>query len=171
MVAHYPMLLRDSVRLHDAMDRFFGEPVLRTLATSSRSTGTYSIPVDVFMTEAEVVVIASTPGLGPDDLDVTIEKNVLTLSGLASNAAKSSNDEGAVWYLHENRYGQFRRMITLPAEVDADQADATFEHGVLRLRLPKAQSARPRQIKVRSASSAEVTAESSIPASEESDTA
>ena len=159
MVARYPMLLNDSVRLRDAVDRFFGEPLYKTIASSQRSVGTFSIPVDVFATDAEVFVFAAAPGLGPDDLDVTIDDNVLTLSGTVPNVAKSTEAEGATWYLHENDHGQFRRAITLPVEVDADQADATFENGILRLRLPKAEAARPRQIKVNSASPMEVAAE------------
>ena len=159
MVARYPMLLNDSVRLRDAVDRFFGEPLYKTIASSQRSVGTFSIPVDVFATDAEVFVFAAAPGLGPDDLDVTIDDNVLTLSGTVPNVAKSTEAEGATWYLHENDHGQFRRAITLPVEVDADQADATFENGILRLRLPKAEAARPRQIKVNSARPMEVAAE------------
>jgi HSP20 family protein len=159
MVARYPMLMNDSVRLRDAMDRFFGEPVFRTFATSQRSTGTFSIPVDVFATDSDVFVIASAPGLGPDELEVTIDENVLTLSGTIPNVAKSTEAEGATWYLHENGHGQFRRTVTLPVDVDADQAEATVEHGILRLRLPKAEAAKPRQIKIRSAEPIEISAE------------
>jgi HSP20 family protein len=163
MVARYPMLMNDSVRLRDAMDRFFGEPVFRTFATSQRSTGTFSIPVDVFATDSDVFVIASAPGLGPDELEVTIDENVLTLSGTIPNVAKSTEAEGATWYLHENGHGQFRRTVTLPVDVDADQAEATFEHGILRLRLPKAEAAKPRQIKIRSAEPIEISAETGNP--------
>lgn len=159
MVARFPMLINDSARLRDAMDQFFGEPIFRTFATSPRSVGTFSIPVDVFATEGDVIVIAAAPGLGPDELEVTIDDNVLTLSGTIPNAAKSNEAEGATWYLHENGHGQFRRTVTLPVDVDADQAEATFANGVLRLRLPKAEAARPRQIKVRSVEPVEIGAE------------
>jgi HSP20 family protein len=159
MVARYPMVMNDSVRLRDAMDRFFGEPVFRTFATSQRSTGTFSIPVDVFATDSDVFVIASAPGLGPDELEVTIDENVLALSGTIPNVAKSTEAEGATWYLHENGHGQFRRTVTLPVDVDADQAEASFEHGILRLRLPKAEAAKPRQIKIRSGEPIEISAE------------
>jgi HSP20 family protein len=159
MVARYPMVMNDSVRLRDAMDRFFGEPVFRTFATSQRSTGTFSIPVDVFATDSDVFVIASAPGLGPDELEVTIDENVLALSGTIPNVAKSTEAEGATWYLQENGHGQFRRTVTLPVDVDADQAEASFEHGILRLRLPKAEAAKPRQIKIRSGEPIEISAE------------
>jgi HSP20 family protein len=159
MVARYPMVMNDSVRLRDAMDRFFGEPVFRTFATSQRSTGTFSIPVDVFATDSDVFVIASAPGLGPEELEATIDENVLALSGTIPNVAKSTEAEGATWYLHENGHGQFRRTVTLPVDVDADQAEASFEHGILRLRLPKAEAAKPRQIKIRSGEPIEISAE------------
>jgi HSP20 family protein len=73
----------------------------------------------------------------------------VTLSGRAPNVASSEEAKDATWYLHELQYGAFQRSITLPIEVDPARADATFELGILRLRLPKAETARPRQIKVR----------------------
>jgi len=162
MVARYPVVLNDPARLRDAVDRFFGEPVFRTIASTSRSAGTASVPVDVFATQSDVVVIAAVPGLGPDDLDVTIDDNTLTLSGTIPNVAKSIEADGATWYLNENRHGQFRRVLTLPVEVDAAQAEATFDQGVLRLRLPKAEAAKPRQIKIRSAAPVDVATEPEV---------
>lgn len=162
MVVRYPVVVNDSIRLREAVDRFFGEPLFKTIATNSRSQGGISVPIDVFATPSDVFVIATIPGVEPDDLNVTVDDNVLTLGGAVPNVAKSTEAEGATWYLHENRHGQFRRVVTLPAEVDAEGAEATFEHGVLRLRLPKAEAARPRQIKVRSAAQLDVAAEPEI---------
>ena len=155
MVSRYPMLINDPLRFRQTVDRFFADPVFRTFTTTQRSLGTFSIPVDVFTTDNEVFVIASAPGLGPDDLDVSIDDNVVTLSGTVPNVARSTEAEGATWYINEIGHGQFRRTITLPMDVDPAAADATFDNGILRLRLPKAESARPRQIKVRSLTEAE----------------
>jgi HSP20 family protein len=150
MVTRYPIVLNDPIRLRGAVDRFFGEPVFRTLATNARSQSAAMVPVDVFATQSDLIVIATVPGLGPDDLEVTVDENVLTLSGEIPNVAKSTEAEGATWYLNENRHGRFRRIVTLPFEVDAAQAEATFEHGVLRLRLPKAEAAKPHRITIQS---------------------
>ena len=160
MVVRYPSLANDVFRVRNAVDRLFDESVFRTIATTQRSQGTYSVPVDVFATADDVVIIASVPGLGPDDLEVTVDENVVTLSGSVPNVARSTEGEGATWYLHEVGHGQFRRSLTLPVDVDADAADATFENGILRLRLPKAEAARPRQIKVRMAEPVSVAAQS-----------
>ena len=157
MVARYPVLVNDNIRLRDAMDRFFGEPVFRSLSTTQRSTGTYAVPVDVFGTESDIYVFASAPGVNPDDLEITIDDNILTLSASVPNVAKSTEAEGATWFLHEMGHGSFKRSVRLPVEVDSETAEASFENGILRLRLPKAQAAKPRQIKVSSGAPVEAT--------------
>ena len=157
MVARYPLVSNDTVRLRDAMDRLFGEPVFRSFVSTQRANGTVSLPVDVFGTENDIYVFASAPGVDPETFEITIDDNVLTLSGSVANVARSTEAEGATWFLHEMGHGQFRRSLTLPVEVDADAAEATFEHGILRLRLPKAEAAKPRQIKIRSLSPNETT--------------
>jgi HSP20 family protein len=157
MVARYPVIANDNIRLRDAMDRFFGEPVFRTLSTTQRSSGTYSVPVDVFGTESDIFVFASAPGVNPDELEITVDDNILTLSAAVPNVAKSTEAEGATWFLHEMGHGSFKRSVRLPVEVDPDSAEASFENGILRLRLPKAQAAKPRQIKVRTGAPVEAT--------------
>ena len=159
MVSRYPLLVADAARFHNAVDRLFDEPVFRTIASTHRSKGAYHVPVDVFATAEEFVIIASVPGLGPDDLELTVDENVVTLSGAVPNVTSSTEAEGATWYLHEIGHGQFRRTITLPANVDAEAVDATFANGILRMRLPKAEAARPRRIEVRLSEPASVAVE------------
>ena len=65
--------------------------------------------------------------------------------------ASSEEAKDATWYLHELPHGAFQRSVTLPIEVDPAKADATCEHGILRLRLPKAETAKPRKIELKSA--------------------
>ena len=158
MVVRYPTPGIDALRVRNTVDRLFGEPLFRTLATMHQTRGSIAAPVDVFATGDAFMVIASVPGLGPDDLEVTIADNVVTMSGTVPNVARSTEAEGATWYLHEIGHGQIRRSIMLPGDVNADEVDATFENGILRLRLPKAEAARPRRIEVRSAAPAEVAA-------------
>ncbi len=66
------------------------------------------------------------------------------------NVASSEEAKNATWFIHELPYGKFQRSITLPVDIDLAKADATFDFGILKLRLPKAASAQPKQIKVRS---------------------
>jgi HSP20 family protein len=156
MVTRYP-LSGEFVSLRDAMDRFvadaFGAAPFRTLwsATDGGAMRT-TLPLDVYATANDIVIIAAVPGIRPEDFEVTINKNTVTLSGEMPNVAASEEAKEATWYLHELPHGAFSRSVTLPVEIDADAAEATFDHGILRLVLPKAEAARPRRIEVRSGS-------------------
>lgn len=142
----------DFVTLRGAMDRLFNESFVadpfRAFWSSAGSNGTRVLPLDVYETEDAVVLLAAAPGIAPDALEITVNRGTITLSGTVPNVAESENAKGATWHLHELSHGSFRRTLTLPFEIDAANADATFEHGMLRLRLPKAEAAKPRQIKV-----------------------
>jgi HSP20 family protein len=153
MVNRFPGTVgSDVVSLREAMDRllsdsFVGSPF--RWASAGNGGARAPLPLDVYATADEVVVLASVPGLGPNDIQVTVNQGTVTLSGQLPNVGASEEAKGATWYLHELPYGAFQRSLALPIEVDPSRADATFEHGILRLRLPKAEQARPRQIKVR----------------------
>ena len=130
--------------LRSAFDRMFeeGRP-LRALVNGEG--GAAYFPVDVFETGDEIVVKASLPGVKPEDIDVSVHGDVLTIKG----ETKAETEEKAQnWYRRERRYGAAVRQISLPHEVSADKAQATFEDGVLRLTLPKSESAKPKTIKV-----------------------
>jgi HSP20 family protein len=73
------------------------------------------------------------------------------LSGSLPTAADSEQGKNATWYLHELGSGPFQRTVTLPFEVDAAKAEATFEHGIVRIALPKAERAKPQKIAIRAA--------------------
>ena len=68
------------------------------------------------------------------------------------NVADSDHGKNATWYAHELWSGQFQRTVTLPFEVDAGKAEATFEHGIVRIALPKAERAKPQKIAIKAAS-------------------
>lgn len=150
MATRFPVssLAGDMISLRSAMDRLFNEsfiPGQGQSADGSRS----ALPLDVYSTEHDVVVLAAIPGMDADDIRITIEKNTLTLSGTMPNVADAQDSRDASWYLHELPYGTFERTLTLPMELDANRAEATFENGMLRLTLPKAENEKPRQIKVK----------------------
>ena len=119
-----------------------------TASGNGRGTPYWPLPLDVYATGNDVVITAAVPGLGPDDIQITFDQGVVTIAGQLANVAGSEEGKSATWYLHELPHGSFQRSVTLPFEVNPDAAEATFEYGVLRLRLPKAEQARPRQIKV-----------------------
>lgn len=146
-------LANDVVSLRDAMDRLFNESFvpgqMRSLWSSNGGEGHSAFPLDVYATEDALTVLAEVPGMDPDKLEISIEKGQVTLKGAIPNVARSEEAKDATWYLHELPRGTFYRSLSVPFEVDADAADATFDNGMLRLTLPKAEAARPRQIKVR----------------------
>ncbi len=153
---------QDIARLRSAFDQIwaesFGSP-FRTLwarpavGNGNGNTATAPLPLDVFATRDEFVIVAAVPGMRPEDLSVTWNQGTIVLSGTIGNVAESTQAKGATWYLKELWHGRFERAITPPFEVDASRAEATFEHGVLRITLPKAAHARPQQIPVRFAAS------------------
>jgi HSP20 family protein len=109
-----------------------------------------SFPVEVSQTDTDFEVKASLPGLKPEDVEITVANDVLTVKG---EHREETEDKKREYYRREIRYGSFHRSFSLPVSVDADKAEASFKNGVLHLRLPKAEALRPKQIKVGDGSS------------------
>jgi HSP20 family protein len=118
-------------------------------STSASSAITRPLPLDVYATPEEAVVIAAVPGLNPENLEITYSENTLTLSDSVPSAVDSEQGENATWYAHELWSGQFQRTVTLPFAVDAEKTEATFEHGIVCVTLPKAEWAKPHKIAIK----------------------
>jgi len=144
-------LAQEFVTLRDAMNQLLEDSVTPfwTAARNRASGVARALPLDVFATSDEVVVIAAIPGVRPEDVEVSIDQGTVTISGTLANVADAEDAKGATWYLHELTHGQFRRSVSLPVDIDSTEADATFADGILKLRLPKAEQAKPRRIEVR----------------------
>ena len=130
MVSQFPFG-QDFVVLRDAMNQLLEEsfvPSRGSRSSGSNGTTVRPLPLDVYATQDEAVIIAAVPGMSPQELEVTIDQNVVTLSGTVPTAAESEQGKGATWYLHELWHGQFRRSVTLPFEVDASKAEASARH-------------------------------------------
>ena len=147
---------REMMALRSTMDRMFDDS-LQSMRGSSRENGesAFSLAVDVTEDEDEYVVQASTPGIAEEDLEITIENNVLTIAGEFKTEVKK---EGAQYLVRERRAGQFRRSITLPATIDEGATSAKFDEGVLSIHLPKAEVAKPKRIAVQSQKTIEAKA-------------
>lgn len=104
-----------------------------------------TLPLDVRAEGDDYVLTASVPGLRAEDLSVEILGERVTLAG---QIPASEADEKAEWLLRERGYGKFARTLKFAAELDGAHAEATVKDGVLTLRLPKAETAKPKQIKV-----------------------
>ena len=101
------------------------------------------LPVDIYATDDEIIVNASMPGIDPDSVEISIEDKVLTIEGELPAHAED------VDYLFAERFhGKFRRSLKLNVAIDEDDVEASFENGILTLVLPKAEEAKPKQIKV-----------------------
>ena len=146
-------MFNDFVALRDTVDRLFSEmndDQFRTSYARSGDGRSRAMPMalDVYSTDDHVTILAAVPGMSPEDLDLTIHENTITISGKIPNVAESEETKGATWYVHELWSGEVRRSLMLPFPVDSEKADAKFENGILRVSLPKAESAKPRKIKV-----------------------
>jgi HSP20 family protein len=117
------------------------------LAPSSDSP---QIQLDVYETERDLVVLASVPGAAPEDVQATATATTLLLQVKIRGAGVESEATPWTWYLQEIPEGEFTRLIDLPVEVDPRWTRATFENGLLRLELPKAEAARPHRVPVQS---------------------
>ena len=98
--------------------------------------------VDVRETNDEIQVTAELPGLAPEDVSVTVENGVLTISGVKKQEVQEGKEESN-YYLYERRYGRFERSFSLPRMVNAEQEKERFDNRVLTVALPKAEPAKP----------------------------
>ena len=131
------------VSLRHAMDRLMEDSFVRP--RPGLSADEHALPLDVYTTRDSLVVEAALPGVKPEDVDVSVLGDQLTIN--ATSRDERSSDENGSSY-REIRRGSFSRTVTLPAGVDAEGAAASFENGLLRLAIPKAEEAKPRQIRI-----------------------
>lgn len=135
---------REAVSLRDAMNALLQESFIRPGGLLPQD-GSAPLPLDVSETEDEFVIRASVPGVKPDDVQITVQGDTLTIRG---ESRSEEEKDGERWHLRERRFGAFQRSVTLGTPVIADKAEVHYEHGVLTLALPKAEEAKPRQIKI-----------------------
>ena len=135
----------DLVSLRDAMDRLFEDSFVRGgWGLAPFEAG--ALAVDMYETEDAVVVKSALPGVKPDDVDVSVVGNVVTIKG-ESKAEEEVKEEHYI--RRDMHYGSFSRSVQLPVDVQADKAEAEFKDGVLVLTLPKAKEHKPKVITVK----------------------
>ena len=115
------------------------------LATQAAEADRWLLPVDVVEREDGVAVTASVPGVRPEDLEVTIEDNILTIHGKSAFTEETRDER---FLVRERRSGDFRRSIRVPESVNAGEAATHYEHGVLTITLPKAEEKKARKLTV-----------------------
>jgi HSP20 family protein len=113
---------------------------------SSRSGTSRPAPMDAYRRGDDIWVHIDLPGVAADSIDISVERNVLTITGERT----AQREEGDRVYFNERHLGTFRRQVTLGDGLDADSVEADFHDGVLSLRIPVAAQAKPRKIEVNS---------------------
>lgn len=133
--------------LRDAMDRMMSESVWDPFDMFSRMPhGIASFPkVDISESDKEVKVVANIPGIDPDEVELEVSDDSLSLSG---KVKKEEEERGKKFYRYEREYGEFRREFSLPAYVDPNRVNAKVKNGVLTITLPKSEEAKRKKIKV-----------------------
>lgn len=101
--------------------------------------------MDVYQTDNELVVEMQVPKMDPKDLKVTVEEGVLKVEG---GSSEEKEEKGKEYFRREIRRGQFTRILSLPVSVKEGETKASFEHGVLKITMPKAESVKPKAIEV-----------------------
>jgi len=124
--------------LFNEFDRLFERP-------SARSASEWSIALDVAETDAAYLVKATVPGINPDEMEITLEDDVLSLKG---ELQRDEEVEEAKYHVRERRYGAFSRSIRFPMAVNGDAVEATYTNGVLSLNIPKAEAVKPKRITI-----------------------
>lgn len=127
-------------------DRLFDEAFNLPMRQGGVSRN-WGLPLDVVEDEQGYSVKASIPGINPDNLEITLENDVLTIKGEVKEETESEN---ARYHLRERRVGSFSRTINFPVTVNGDDVNATVEQGVLTLRIPKAEAIKPKRITIHS---------------------
>jgi len=136
---------REMMTLRNAMDRMFEDSMVRRYQDASESGEGY-LPLDVYQTENDFVVRASMPGVKPEEVDISLTGDTLTIKGEHKEEQEIKEQNYA---RKEIRHGSFNRSIVMPTQIQSDKVEATFDNGILTLTLPKAEAVKPKQIKIK----------------------
>ena len=137
-------IVRRPAAPRNVFEDVFREPVVwsRRRFESPASAG-YGLPLDAYVTEGEIVIQVAFPGVASENVHVSVENETLTLSAELPERIENVN-----YAFAERPHGSARRQLALNVPVNLDKAEASFENGLLTLTLPKAETDKPRQIKV-----------------------
>ncbi len=130
---------RDLSRMRRRVNRLLGE-------LSGTALGGTFPPLNVSTTGEKAVVTAAVPGINPDELDISVENDVLTIRG---SREPEKLQEGERYRRHERDHGPFTRSLSLPFAVDADRVEASYSNGLLSIELPRSEESRPRRIEIK----------------------
>lgn len=137
--------VREMMALRDMMDRVFEEGVESSATRWSEATE-WPLALDVVENKEGYMVKASLPGVDPDEIEITVNDNVLTIKG---QVKQDETVEGVRYHVRERRYGTYSRSLTLPQLVNTDAVEADYHNGILSLFVPKAEEAKPKRVAIK----------------------
>jgi HSP20 family protein len=140
-IVRWNPVVRRPVDLFNEFDRMFDRPTM-----PYRTEENWGLALDVIENEDGYTVKASVPGINPDDLEITLEDNVLTIKGEVENNEEINQEQ---YHLRERRYGSFSRSVKFPVMVNSDAVEASYDKGVLSLNIPKAEEIKPKRIAIK----------------------
>lgn len=136
--------MRDFMTLRQAMDRLFEDSYVNPRTAQRDGEQAMRLPIDAYSTDNELVIMAAIPGARPEDVEITVEGDTLSIKGEIRPPL-----ENVQYIFQERAYGPFQRSLTLNVPVQADKAEANFDNGLLTLTIPKAEAVKPKAIKVK----------------------
>lgn len=137
---------RELRSLQDEVNRLFNTGVSRSGNGEDIVRGEWSPSVDIFENKDKIVLEAELAGMKPEEVDISIENNIISLRG---ERKFEKNEETENYHRVERAYGSFVRSFTLPRTVVSDEAEASFDNGVLSITLPKREEAKARKIEIK----------------------
>ena len=139
--------VREMMTLREAMDRLFDDAFTRPFSLTREGGSTLSSPaIDMYQTDNEVVVKAALPGFKPEEVQINVTGDILTIKGEVKHEEEKKDKS---WHIREQRWGSFERSLRLPTGVISDKAKADFDNGILTITLPKSEEVRPKTITVK----------------------
>ena len=108
----------------------------------------WAVPLDVVEEDDNIIVRATLPGVNPDDIDVTLENEVLTINAETKTATEERKEN---YLVRERRAGKFHRTLRLPDTVDSEKVDTKYENGILEITFPKAEAKKARHLSIKAA--------------------
>jgi HSP20 family protein len=130
--------------LRDELNSFFDVPFWSNFGRTGQLFTGWSPALDLYESGDHLVAVVELPGMRKEDIDISLHDGTLTISG----ERKHESNNGETAQRTERYVGTFRRSITLPTRVDAGKVGATYKDGILKVTLPKAEEAKPKQIQV-----------------------
>lgn len=143
-IVRRPSPFGELMSLRSAMDRLFEDSFVRHPLSGGFDQLT-TLPLDVTSTADALVVEAAMPGINPENVEITVENGTLSIRGEMREERREGEGESLV---SEIRRSSVSRTVSLPSGLEPDKATASFEHGMLKLRIPKAEEVKPRQIRI-----------------------